>query len=261
MAEPRQFNSVLITGASSGLGRALAHELAAPGVRLVLGGRDGGRLAETAAACAEKGAEARPSQVEVTDAARMAEWVRGEDAACPFDLVIANAGISGEIGAPGEQPGQSERVYRVNVLGLLHTVEPLLPAMRRRRRGQIGLVASVAGFRGAARGSAYAGSKAAIIAQGKGWREQLAADGIGVTVICPGYIRTPMAARHKYRLPFVIEPEAAARRVVAALRGNRGLIVFPWPLPIVAWLFRALPSAVTAPLLPRGDDTPPPDLD
>ena len=248
------FKSILITGASSGLGRALARELAATGVRLALGGRDGSRLAETATTCAAKGSEVCVRQVDVTDAAEMSQWVRCEDAARPLDLVIANAGVSGEIGAPGERVGQSEWIYRVNVLGVLNTVEPLLPAMRARGRGQIGLVASLAGFRGSARGPAYAGSKAALIAQGQGWRDRLAADGVGVTVICPGYIRTPMTERHRFRLPFLLEPDVAARRIVTALASDKGVFVFPRPLPIAAWLFRLLPARVTGPLISRIED-------
>jgi short-subunit dehydrogenase len=184
----------------------------------------------------------------------MAEWVRTGDLARPFDLVIANAGVSGESGDPGERAGQSEWIYRVNVLGVLNTVEPLLPAMRERGRGQIGLVASLAGFRGSLRGSAYAGSKAAIVAQGQGWRERLAADGVGVTVICPGYINTPMTERHRFRMPFVLEPDIAAHRIVAALTANKGLFIFPWPLPIAAWLFRLLPASATTSLIPRAED-------
>jgi short-subunit dehydrogenase len=259
MTARHRFNSMLITGASSGFGRALALELAASGVRMALGGRNSSRLAETAEACAARAAEVHPHQVDVTDAGRMTEWVQSQDAARPIDLVIANAGISGETGAPGEHAGQSEWIYRVNVLGLLNTVEPLLPAMRARRCGQIGLVSSVAGFRGWPHGTAYSGSKAAIIAQGQGWRERLAPDGIGVSVICPGYIRTPMAERHRSRLPFLIEPDVAARRAIAALAANKSLVVFPWPLPIVAWLFRALPAATTLPFIPKSDERQPED--
>jgi len=241
----------LITGASSGLGRALALELAAPGVRMVLGGRDGMRLADTARAAAAAGADVHSRELDVTDSLPMANWVQSEDTIQAFDLVIANAGVSGETGAPGERAGQSEWIYRVNVLGILNTVEPLLPAMRGRGRGQIGLVSSIAGFRGSPHGVAYAGSKSAVIAQGQGWREALAASGIGVTVICPGYIRTAMTDRHAFRMPFLMEPDVAARRIIAALIANKGLVVLPWPLPIVAWLFRALPAVVTAPLMQR----------
>jgi short-subunit dehydrogenase len=251
MAALHSFRSILITGASSGLGRALAEELAAPGVRLVLGGRDRLRLSETARAAEAAGASVHSREIDVTDASRVAEWVCGEDAIQPFDLVIANAGVSGETGAPGDHPGQSEWIYRVNVLGMLNTVEPLLPAMRMRRRGQIGVVSSVAGFRGSSHGPAYAASKAAMAVQSQGWREALAPDNIGVTTICPGYIRTAMTARHKFRMPFVMEPDVAARRTIAALAANRSRLVFPWPLPIVAWLFRALPLAATAPMMRR----------
>jgi short-subunit dehydrogenase len=238
-------SSVLITGASSGIGWALARHYAAPGVRLALAGRDETRLEQIAALCREAGAVVTAAKIEITDRERMAAWVKQTDQERPVDLAIACAGISGESTAPGEDPEYEERVYRVNVLGTLNTISPLLPAMRARRRGQIGIVASVRGFRGLARAPAYCGSKAALIAQGSAWRDALAGAGVGVSVICPGYVYTPLAARHGRRLPFAISAEDAARRIAAGLAANRARIIFPWPMPLVAWIFRALPSSWT----------------
>jgi short-subunit dehydrogenase len=180
----------------------------------------------------------------------MARCTHDADLQSPIALVIACAGISGEHGPPGEEPSPAEWIYRVNVLGVLNTVEPLLAAMRRRRRGQIGLVASVAGFRGFPRGPAYSGSKAAIIMHGQAWREVLSGEGIGVSVICPGYLRTAMTARHGFPLPFALDPDRAAARIAAGLARNQARIVIPWPMPIVAWLFRALPASWTRMLIP-----------
>src|SRR5262249_7933207 len=179
-----------------------------------------------------------------------ADWVRSEDASRPLDLVVACAGISGETGKPGEFPGHAEQIHRVNVVGLLNTVEPVLSAMRARGRGQIGLVASVSGFCGFPRRPAYSSSKAAVIALGQAWRETLRHDGIGVTTICPGYMQTAMTAANRFRMPFLIDPAVAAPLVVRALAANKSRLVFPWPLPVVAWLFRALPYPLIAPFLP-----------
>jgi short-subunit dehydrogenase len=246
----RRFASVLITGASGGIGSALARRLAGPGVRLELGGRDGARLAETAAACARAGAEPRVRVVDVTDAEAMRAWVLGADDARPLDLVVANAGISGETGAPGDDPARSAEIYAVNVLGALNAVEPLLPRLRARRAGQVGIVASLAGLRGIARGPAYSGSKAALIVHGEAWRAALQPYGVGVSVACPGYVSTPMTARHAFRMPFLVDAETAAGRIADGLERNRARIVFPWPLVIGAWLLRALPDALARRLIP-----------
>lgn len=244
------FHSVLVTGATGGIGSALARELAAPGQRLVLGGRDERRLKAIADDCRRAGAEVESAILDLTDWAAAAEWVRSADARKALDLVIACAGISGETGHPGDNPDFSRRLFRVNVEGTINTVEPVLPAMRARRRGQIGIVASIAGMRGVSRGPAYSGSKAALIVLGQGWREALAPDGIGVSVLCPGYVRTVMADVQRFRKPFMLEPADAARRMLEALVRNRAVTTFPWPVALAGWIFRTLPGACTRWLLP-----------
>lgn len=243
----RNFDSILISGASSGLGCALARHYAAPGVRLALGGRDTDRLAAVAAACRAAGAQVAVTAVDVTDAAATREWVLAQDEHRPLDLVIANAGISGETGAVGTdaEAALAARIYAVNVLGVLNTVQPLLPRLIARRAGQIGVMSSIAGYRGLPRGPAYSGSKAALIVHGEAWRVNLSAAGVGVSVICPGYVRTPLTARHRFKLPFLLEPEPAARKIAAGLAANRARIVFPWQIRVAAWMFRVLPEPWT----------------
>lgn len=246
----RTFRSVLISGASGGLGSALALHYAAPGVRLALGGRTAERLEATADACRAAGAEVSSRIVDVTESGATRSWTLSEDARRPIDLVIATAGISGETGAVGSEAELATRIYAVNVIGVLNTVEPLLPRMCARKSGQVGIVASLAGFRGFPRAPAYSGSKAALIIHGEAWRAGLAATGVGVSVICPGYIRTPMVARHRFSMPFLIEPEVAAREIAAGLAQNRARIIFPWQLSVAAWIFRALPGSWTRRLIP-----------
>jgi short-subunit dehydrogenase len=246
----RSFRSILITGASGGLGAALARHYAAPGVRLALGARHAERLAVTADVCRAAGAEVSAEIVDVTDTSATCRWVLSEDERRPIELAIANAGISGEAGAIGSDPALAVRIYTVNVLGVLNTIEPLLPRMSARRVGQAGIVASLAGFRGMPRGPAYSGSKAALIVHGEAWRARLAGTGVGVSVICPGYIRTPMVARHHFTMPFLMEPDAAAHRIAAGLAQNQARIIFPWQLRVAAWMFRALPESWTRRLIP-----------
>lgn len=245
-----RFRSVLITGASSGLGAALAQRYAAPGVRLALCGRDQARIEATAAACRRAGAETSTRLLDVADAEAMRAWTLAEDDARPLDLVIANAGVSGETGEPGDDPAASARIYAVNVLGVLNTVEPLLPRLRARGRGQVGLIGSIAGFYGVPRGPAYSGSKAAVIVHGQAWRAALAPSGVGVSVACPGYVRTPMTARHRFTMPFLVDAPDAARAIAQGLERNRARIIFPWQLVVGAWLLRSLPDGLASRLVP-----------
>jgi short-subunit dehydrogenase len=217
----------------------------------VLGGRDASRLAAVADTCRRKGAQVEAAAVDVTDAVGMARWVHEADAARPLDLVVANAGISAENRPPGDDPALARHIYAVNVLGMLNTVEPVLPAMRARRKGNICIVASIAGFVGLPRGPAYSGSKAAMIVHGEAWQRVLAPDGINVTVACPGYVRTPMTARHKFKMPFLKEPEDAARIILDAVTAGRTRILFPWPMRLAVWMLALLPRALTDGFVPK----------
>jgi short-subunit dehydrogenase len=238
--------SILVTGASSGLGEALALAYAMPGIRLFLCGRDGGRLDAVTAACGARGAEAAGRILDVTDASATAAWIAEADSAFPLDLVIANAGISAGTGAGGgESAAQSRRIFAVNVDGVLNTVLPVIEPMRARRRGQIAILSSLAGFRGIPSAPAYCASKAAIRVWGEGLRGWLAHDGIGVTVICPGFVQTRMTAANRFPMPFLLTADEAARRMKRGIDANRARIAYPWPLAAAAWLLAATPPGWT----------------
>lgn len=248
--------SILITGASSGLGAALAEDYAGPGMALALGGRDRARLDQTAERCRAKGATVAARAIDVTDAAAMADWIAQVDAANPLDLVIANAGISaGTGGGPGveggEPPDQAARIFSTNVDGVRHTALPAIAAMQTRGRGQIAIMSSLAGFRGLPGAPAYSASKAAVRVWGEALRGQLARSGIAVSVICPGYIRTPMTDANRFPMPFLMDAERAARIIRRGLARNRARIAFPWPLYAAVWLLQALPPGWTDGLLAR----------
>jgi len=236
---------ILITGASSGIGAALARLYAAPGRSLLLAGRDRGRLEVVAAECRASGAEAETAAIDVTDAAAMRGWIEAADDARPIDLVIANAGISAGTGGDGESAAQARAIYAINLDGVLNTVLPALAAMARRGRGQIAIMSSLAAFRGFPGAPAYCGSKAAVRVWGEALRGEFAARGIAINVICPGYIRTPMTAVNRFPMPFLMAVDRAARVIRRGLERNRARIAFPLPLYAAVWLVALLPPGLT----------------
>lgn len=250
MTEPM---SILITGASSGLGAALALEYAAPGRVLHLGGRDSRRLDDLAARCRDAGADARPWVVDVTDSTAVRSWVLAADDGAALDLVVANAGISaGTSGKSGGEPEEQVRaVFAVNVDGVMNTVLPIVPRMIARRRGQLALMASLAGYRGFPGAPAYCASKAAVKVFGEGLRGTLHGAGVGVTVICPGYVRTPMTDANDFPMPFLMDVDRAARIIRRGLARNRPRIAFPWPMALAVTLLQAVPPTWVDPLMRR----------
>jgi short-subunit dehydrogenase len=251
MEGPVSFRAVAITGASSGIGAALAEAFAAPGVFLALSGRDRGRLDAVAERCRRAGADVTISVLEVTDRAAMTAWITDLDSAHPFDLVVANAGISGGTGGRGENEEQTRAIFDVNVTGVLNTVWPAIAAMRKRGRGHIAIMSSIAGFRGMPGAPAYSASKAAIKAYGEALRGWLAAEGVRVSVICPGYVESRMTAGNAFPMPFLMSAGRAARIIKRGIERNRARIAFPWPTAAAAWLLGLLPPAWTDPLLTR----------
>lgn len=226
---PADYTSIVITGASSGIGAALALRLAAPGRALALIARDTQRLDAIAAACRGRGAACMAAALDVRDRDGLREFLGEAGRARPLDLVIANAGVLG--GRPDDEPiedGDSARaVLDVNLLAAVDTVYAALPALRRRERGAIVLVASLAAFMPLPDAPAYSASKAGLVAFGLALREAVAAEGIRVVVACPGFVATGMAARHVGPRPGEISADDAAARILAGLERNQALIGFP----------------------------------
>ncbi|OIQ92772.1 3-oxoacyl-[acyl-carrier-protein] reductase FabG [mine drainage metagenome] len=250
------FRSVLITGASSGLGEALALAYAEPGVHLALSGRDAARLEAVAARCRAQGAEAWATVVDVADPAAMTAWITEAEARAPLDLVIANAGISAGTAGPaaGDDLAKSLAIIDVNVKGVLNTVLPALPALEARRRGHIALMSSLAGFLGLGAAPAYCASKAAVRVLGESLHNRLAADNIGVSVICPGFVKSRITAQNRFTMPLLMEADAAARLIRRAIANNQFLICFPlilrFSILILSLMNRNLLNAITG-FIPR----------
>lgn len=254
------FSAVLITGASSGLGRALALECAAPGVTLHLSGRDAARLAAVAAACRARGAAVQTRVLDVRDAAAMAAWIA---AAGRLDLVVANAGIAAGTGdGRPESATQTRAVFAANLDGVLNTVLPALTAMRAqppgadRVRGRIGVVASIAGFVPTPGAPAYCASKAAVDLWTVAAAEMAGREGVKLTSLCPGYVRTAMTARNRFPMPGLMDADRAARIMLRGLAAGRRRVVFPWWMGVLARLTGLLPPVVSGRLLsiPPGKD-------
>lgn len=239
------FRVAVITGASSGLGAALAAAYAGPQTALGLVGRNHDRLDKTATACRAAGAMVETVAMDVADGPALAAWLAEFDRAHPVELVVANAGISA--GPAPDQPGEPAeatlRQLSTNLLGAVHTIAPLVPPMCARGRGQIVVIASVAAYRGLAYSPGYCASKAGVRAYGEGLRAHLAPHGVGVTVVCPGFFGSPMTERWHGPMPFLLSGDRAARRVKRGIDGGRRRVSFPWPL-VVAMRFCDLAPAV-----------------
>lgn len=234
--------NILITGASSGLGAALAKAYATPGTVIGLTGRDAGRLEQVASVCRANGATVAVAVLDITDADAVADWVTAFNNAYPVDLCIANAGISAGTGGGDETMAQVKRIFDVNITGVLHTIHPTIDLMRRNGSGQIAIISSIAGWVGLPGAPAYGASKGAVRIYGQALRGLHAPHGIKINVVCPGFIRTPMTDVNTFPMPFLMEPDQAAHHIQQGLAANKGLIAFPWPQFAVVRLLSMLPD-------------------
>jgi short-subunit dehydrogenase len=235
--------SILITGATGGIGRALALAYAAPEKTLILHGRDVTRLALLQRECEQRGATVIPLILDLTDSATLMTTLDALARDTPIDLAIINAGTTNIIGESGETWPDIERVFNINLRAAMATISALLPPMRQRRHGQVALISSLSAYVGLPVTPAYCASKAALKSYGEALRGWLAPQGIAVNVVLPGFVETPMSDQFPTSKPFLVSPENAARRIKAGLARNQGRISFPWPLAFGMWWLSVLPAA------------------
>ena len=236
-------SSILITGASSGIGEALAHRYAASGVFLALSGRDETRLDRVAGRCRNLGALVERKALDVTDQPAMEAWIQSLDCRHPLELVFANAGVSTDTSGLPETADRAQRVLDINIRGVINTVLPVLPYMVERRAGQIALMSSLAGFRGLPSAPAYSASKAWVRSYAEGLRGRYATVGIDINVICPGFVQSRITDHNTYRMPFLMNAPKAAHIIEQGLIRNKPRIAFPFPMHAVVWLIQAMPPS------------------
>lgn len=261
MPADARLRTVLITGASAGLGAALAQEYAAAGTVLGLLARRAGPLEAVAATCRERGAEVVTGVLDVTDAAALVSWIGDFDQRHPLDLVIVNAGLFDGISEDGalEDVNATQILLRTNLEAAVMTASTAAGCMRARSRGRIALVASLAARQPLADAPVYSASKAGLAAYGEALRERLAPEGIAVSIVLPGHIATAQTALQQGALPLLISAGEAARRIRRGLDRGRSVVAFPaglsWlirsgrclPWRWRAWAGRSLRFTVTAP--------------
>ncbi|MDR0577212.1 MAG: SDR family oxidoreductase [Candidatus Accumulibacter sp.] len=237
---------VFITGASSGIGGALARHYARRNAALGLAARRGDRLSALAAELSAAGAASvSVYPLDVADAGAL--QAAGDDfmarAGGAPDIVVANAGVSvGTLTECREDLAAIRRILETNVYGMAATFSPFIAPMRRRGQGRLAGVASVAGIRGLPGAEAYSASKAAAIAYLESLRVELSGSGVKVVTIAPGYVETPMTVRNPYPMPFMLSADEAARRFARVIDRGASYAVIPWQMGLVAKGLRLLPN-------------------
>ena len=230
-----------VTGASTGIGRELALKLAAGGTQVAVSARSAEKLAELARSHAN--IFAFPLDVTARDDVAAAHR-RIVESIGPIDLAILNAGVWHPMNAAKYDAERATQSMNVNYIGIANALESLIPAMIAAGKGQLALVASVAGYRGLPKASAYAPSKAAVISLAEVLRLELQPHGIVVSLVNPGFVETSMTAVNEFPMPYIIKAEDAANRILKGLARGSFEIAFPWPLVTMLKLLRLMPNGL-----------------
>lgn len=248
----------VITGASSGIGWALARTLAAEGCKVGLVARRREQLAELAGQIEKSGGVAAFAVADVIERAQIVAAIHELAARLgPVDLLIANAGVGAPTTVEPFNVGDIEKMFRVNVLGVVYSLEAVLPQMLQRRRGHLAAISSLAAYKGLPGESAYTSSKAAVNVFMEGLRIQLRSKGIAVTTICPGFVQTPMTAVNEFKMPWLLSAEEAARHIVHALKRKRKIYNFPWQMALLMKLLRWAPDWLLERMMRSYNENPP----
>lgn len=243
MTEPGTRRVAWVTGAGKGIGRAVAKRLASEGWIVAASARTADDLCSLVVECAPGMVRALP--LDVTDAARtktvvdLIEREIGE-----LTLAVLNAGTHIPVNADGFDIATFRKLLDVNVMGTVNCLSELLPRFLARGQGQVAVVASLAGYRGLPSSAAYGASKAALINMCEALRPELESRGVGMTLVNPGFVETPLTDRNDFPMPFLITAEEAAQRIVRGLKRGKFEIAFPWRFAFLMKVLRLLPHSL-----------------
>jgi len=236
--------NILITGASSGIGEALALYYAAHGAeKLFLSGRNAERLQQVAERCKANGVKVFPCVIDVTDKNAMQSWLEKCQQEADLNIVFANAGVStGE-----ETPENIYNTFSTNVMGVLNTITPVIEKYKQRPDSDkiIAITASIAGYHGLCACPSYSATKACVKAYGEALRNALKPNNIQVNVICPGFVKSRITDKNTCPMPFFMSAEKAAEIIATRIDKNVGLIAFPWPMRLATWFLSILPNCLS----------------
>lgn len=248
-----KYENVLITGASSGLGRQLAIEYSKECKNLFVSGRDIKRLEETVKMC-NTSCNVVIKSIDVRDKEEMKYWINGIlKKYNNIDLVIANAGVSGGTSKGDEEEKQIYEIFETNINGVLNTIVPIIPSMKQNKTGQICLISSMASFRGMPSAPSYSATKSCIRVFGEALYNDLKKYNISVTTICPGFIKTPLTDKNNFKMPFLMDVQTATRKIIHGIDKKKKIVIFPkimyyaiklidlLPFGLNDWIFRVMP--------------------
>jgi short-subunit dehydrogenase len=248
----------VVTGASSGIGRELAKVLAAQGCKVGLVARRKDELNALALQIREQGGTAGIAPADVGDRQQTLGAIEGiREQLGPVDLLIANAGVGMPTFLKPVNVSDIEKMVRVNLLGTIYAIEAVLPEMLERGQGQLAAVSSLSAYKGLPGESGYCCTKAAVNSYMEGLRIHLRGKGISVTTICPGFVKTPMTEINKFHMPWLMEADEAARRIVRAISRRRKVYNFPWQTTFLMKLTRWLPDWVLFRMMQDYNESPP----
>jgi short-subunit dehydrogenase len=242
---PQGIRRAWITGAGKGIGRALALALAADGWRVAASARTKTDLESLANEARGFSGQIHIVPLDVRDEAAVLAAVNGiEQAMGPLDLAVLNAGTHRPVGLDDFSPDLFRKLFEVNVMGVVNGLAAVLPCFRERGGGHVAVVASLAGYRGLPTAAAYSMTKAGLIALCESLKPELDRAHIALTLINPGFVRTPLTDRNDFPMPFLISAEDAAAVIVRGLERRDFEIAFPMPFALVMKCLRILPDAL-----------------
>ena len=239
--------NILITGSSSGIGAALAVGYASADIHLILLSRNQQKLQSIKDLCEQKNATVEIHSIDITDALKLQELITNIDELKPIDLIICSAGVTSCIGENGEAESWQDicQVIDTNLYGVLASLNPLLSRMQQRKSGQIAIISSLGAYRGMPITPAYCASKAAVKSYGEALRGWLKNDGIKVSVVCPGFVKSDLSTSFPGDKPLMMKPDKAAELIIKGLQKNKAQISFPFPLNLGMWFLAIMPSGLS----------------